>query len=72
MTALPDMPRGTRFYLALADGTVVYRGTALPEGFAEMDVVDGQGVEPQVWPPKTLAEVYDTAVHTFGTIGTVV
>lgn len=72
MADLPAMAPGTRFMLSDEDGRVMYRGTALPDGEAEMDVLSFRGVDPVRLTVQELYDIYDPGIHTFGTIGTAV
>ena len=66
------MTPGTRFFLADTEGDVVYRGTALASGGADMDVVKYCGVVMVHLTARALADIYNPVVHTFGTIGSAV
>ncbi len=69
---LPTMQPGTRWMLSSPDGAVVYRGTALADGSADVDVLSGRGVDPVRMGARDLHDIYDPEVHTFDIIGTAV
>lgn len=72
MADLPAMQPGTRFMLSTEDGQVVYRGTALVDGTADVDVLHSRGCEPVHLTAQELFDIYDPEIFTFGTIGTAV